>query len=156
MFSDAPSWKASVAPASRVSEPLFKWYSPFTATAPHSRVMTRFTLSAPARALGHSVSVDAELSSPPDEVDEGAAAAPRLAGVLRALGVTAGARVCGPCACAGSFLPPQAATQTRSNGARRTSILYYGIARRASAMPNSGNHARSDLHRGHRPRARPL
>src|SRR5215470_4790638 len=140
MFSDAPSWKASVAPASRVSEPLFRWYSPFTATTPHSRVMTRFTLSAPARALGHSVSVDAELS------------APRLAGVLRALGVTAGARVCGPCACAGSFLPPQAATQTRSNGARRTSILYYGIARRASAMPNSGNHARSDLHRGHRPR----
>src|SRR5215813_9499489 len=126
MFIEAPSRKASVAPASSVSDPLLRWYSPSTATTPHSRVMTRFTLSAPVRILGHSVRVAAELSSPPDEVDDGAAAAPRLAGSAREVGARAGARVFGSVACAGSFLPPQATRQHKTNADRRTSILYYG------------------------------
>src|SRR5262249_37916101 len=70
----------------------------------------------------------------------GAAAAPRLAGRARAGGAKAGARVIGSVVCAGSFLPPQApqvARQHKTKANRRTSILYYGIARPASARPNS-------------------
>src|SRR5262252_1075362 len=80
MFRDAPSRKARWAPASSVSEPLFRWYGLSTMTTPHSRPMTRFSFSAPPRLFGQPTTVAAAFSSPPETVGVGAAAAPRLAG----------------------------------------------------------------------------
>src|SRR5262249_12705457 len=91
--------------------------------------MTRFTLSAPFGLFGHAVMVGAELSSPPDAVAPGAAAAPRRAG---AAGATTGAAV-EPCAGASAALGasrrPHARSVTSASGQRRyTGMMYYGIA----------------------------
>src|SRR5262249_14005677 len=101
--------------------------------------MTRFTLSAPVSCLGHSVMVGAELSSPPDAVVPGAAAAPRRAGATGGTNPGVGApRGASSAAGGASRLPHATATaHAIASGQRRaTRMMYYGIAPGAPAVLN--------------------